>query len=438
MIAVSGEQPDEVIQPEVEDDRSSIQPGDKVVLFIDDDATLTPILLDLAHQQGLKGIIALSGEKGLVLARELMPKAIVLDIRLPDMRGWTALDRLKHDTATQHIPVHVLSMDEDRRRGLALGAASYSPKSGNRQDLSAVMATVRRSVDRGVGTVLLAGFEAEQLQQIEELMSGGHIRTLAVSTMDDALERMQNHSVECVALSCTSEDINCAELIRQMKQRDETRELPIVVFFDEKIDEALCQILEERAGNGYFKSVQTFDELLQRCLLVLHVNVSEMPEERRRVLTDARQDTSLLEGRKVLIVDDDVRNIFALTTVLERQKLHVLHAESGRAGLEILTRTPDIDVVLMDVMMPEMDGYETTRAIRKIDEFRNIPIITVTAKAMKGDREKCIEAGASDYITKPVNLDELISLLRVWLPQRRSWQRDQHARSDVAQAQQIG
>jgi CheY-like chemotaxis protein len=146
----------------------------------------------------------------------------------------------------------------------------------------------------------------------------------------------------------------------------------------------------------------------------------------------------LLEGRKVLIVDDDVRNIFALTTVLERQKLHVLHAESGRAGLEILTRTPDIDVVLMDVMMPEMDGYETTRAIRKIDEFRNIPIITVTAKAMKGDREKCIEAGASDYITKPVNLDELISLLRVWLPQRRSWQRDQHARSDVAQAQQIG
>jgi CheY-like chemotaxis protein len=420
------------MQPEVEDDRSSIQPGDKVVLFIDDDTTLTPILLDLAHQQGLKGIIALSGEKGLVLARELMPNAIVLDIRLPDMRGWTALDRLKHDPATQHIPVHILSMDEDRKRGLALGAASYSPKSGNRKDLSETMERVRGSIDVATSTVLLAGFEDSQLRRFEEMIPAGRMRTVAVGTIDETVEKLIQERVDCVAVNGTGQTIDCAELIRRMKRREATRELPILALLDGQNSGGLPEIIEECAGSGYCKSVQSLDELLLRCLLVLHVDINAMPEERRRAFAEVCQDTSLLEGRKVLIVDDDVRNIFALTTVLERQKLNVLHAESGRAGLEILSQTPDIDVVLMDVMMPEMDGYETTRAIRKIDEFRNIPIIAVTAKAMKGDREKCIEAGASDYITKPVNLEELISLLRVWLPQRRFWQRE-HLKSSFAQ-----
>jgi HAMP domain-containing protein/signal transduction histidine kinase/CheY-like chemotaxis protein len=402
---------------EVEDDRSDIQPGDRVLLIVEDDPTFARILVGLARENGFKTIVALWGDRGLTLARELKPDAITLDIRLPDMAGWTILDKLKHDPSTRHIPVHVVSIDEDRRRGLGLGAETYLEKAHGRDALVAIFQRIRESVEQPQRSLLIVEPDGELREQWREVLDGGDVRTAFVDTATAALEALDGNGFNCIVLDARLPDQNVFELVRRIQQRPKGREIPIVIYIANGLTPPEEAELNELARTSVVLGVRSPDRLLEETSVFLHRVETLMPEEARKRLAGVPRDLALAGGT-VLVIDDDVRNIFALTSVLERHRLKVLHAESGRAGLEMLQENPDIDVVLMDVMMPEMDGYEATRRIRQMPEFRHLPVIALTAKAMKGDREKCIESGASDYITKPVNIEELIWMLRAWIPRR--------------------
>ncbi|MCL4851564.1 MAG: response regulator [Bryobacteraceae bacterium] len=406
-----------MVPVEVEDDRHNITPGDRVLLVIEDDSTFARILVDLARQAGFKTVVALWGDRGLALARELKPDAITLDIRLPDMAGWTILDRVRHDPETRQIPIHIISVDEDRRRGLSLGASSYLEKSNSKERFVEVFERIRESVERRQRELLIVEPDGERRRRIQEVLVGGDVRSVFVSSGAEAVEAVKAGSFDCVVLGLGIGDVDPFELIESWQNGPETRELPVVVYADNNLTPEQEQAMNRLARHALVRAVCSLDRLLEETAVFLHRVESAMPEESRRKLANMPRD-SVIAGGKVLIVDDDVRNLFALTSVLERHKLEVLHAESGPEGLEILKRNRDVDAVLMDIMMPEMDGYETIRQIRQMPEFRGLPVVALTAKAMGGDREKCIEAGASDYITKPVNLDELIWMLRAWMPRR--------------------
>jgi len=376
------------------------------------------MLIDLAHDRGFKCVAALRGDKGLKLARELRPSAITLDIRLPDMAGWVVLSRLKYDPVTRHIPVHVISVDEDYRRGLALGAESYTEKVAERAVLQRTFERIEASVRALSHTLLLAhGVENERRMLTELIGNQGGVLTTAVSDASEALDSATRNEFDCAVIGASLGDMSVAELIEKFQKHAGRPELPTIVYAPDGLSSQEEAALRRVSEHAIVKSVESTERLLEETAVFLNRREEDLTEEQKRIIDDARKKDAVLSGGKVLIIDDDVRNIFALTSGLERHNLMVLNAESGRAGIEIIRENPDVDLVLMDIMMPEMDGYETTRRIRQMPEFRNLPIIALTAKAMKGDREKCIEAGASDYIPKPIVLDELVALLRVWLPQ---------------------
>jgi CheY-like chemotaxis protein len=386
-----------------------------VLLVVEDDSTFARILMDLAHQQGFKALIATRGDVALAMARKFRPNAISLDIELPDTSGWTVLDRLKHDPETRHIPVHVLSIHEDRRRGLSLGALSCAQKGDGANTLSDTFDRIQHSVERRIKSLLLIEQDEARRQSLLELIGNGDVRTTAAASGREALARTEEQEFDCVVLDPGLPDMDAGELIRRLSGRVQNPVLPVILYGTQEISREEQAAMERVGDHVVVRHVESPERLLEQTALFLHRVEATLPESKRQMLERAREVDPILAGRRVLIVDDDVRNIFALTSSLERSRIEVLHAENGRAGIEILVNTPGIDVVLMDVMMPGMDGYETTRAIRQIEAFRALPIIAVTAKAMKGDREKCLEAGASDYIPKPVDLDQLFSLLRVCL-----------------------
>jgi signal transduction histidine kinase/DNA-binding response OmpR family regulator len=403
---------------DITDDRSSLVAGDKVLLIIEDDVRFIPLLMELAHDRGFKCVVAPRGDKGLVLARELRPAAITLDIRLPDMAGWLVLSRLKYDPATRHIPVHVISVDEDYRRGLALGAESYLEKSEDAGALQETFEKIQNSVREGAHLLLLVDADEARRNATAELIgSNGFVLTTAVATGEEAVSQIQNTEFDCAVLTPPIQDMTVPELVEKIQKQPGRAELPTIVYTSSGMDRHEELELRRVAEAAVVKTVATKERLLEETAVFLHRREEDLTDDQKLIISQARSKDSLLSGGKVLIVDDDVRNIFALTSGLERHKLKVFHAESGKAGIEMLKQNPEIDLVLMDIMMPEMDGYETTRAMRAHPEFQNLPIIALTAKAMKGDREKCIESGASDYIPKPVVLEELVALLRVWLPQ---------------------
>jgi CheY-like chemotaxis protein/nitrogen-specific signal transduction histidine kinase len=411
--SVARTKPSALVQNEVDDDRGAIQPGDKVLLIVEDDPTFARILLDLTHEKGFKALVAPTGDEALALARKVKPDAITLDIHLPDTEGWTVLDRLKNDSATRHIPVHILSIEEDRRRGLSLGAFSCIQKSAGPNLYDDAFAKIRKSIESRVKNLLVVEDHETIRRSIEGLISGDDVHTTVLSQGAAAIDAIRSSEFDCILIDASLSDMSAPELLASLQAKG-TRDLPIIVFNGGELSREEEAALERVAENLVLKRARTIDRLLDETALFLHSVESKLPENEQQMLQKARQSDVLLAGTKILIVDDDVRNIFALTSVLERKNLQVLHAENGLAAIEILRGMPDIEVVLMDIMMPEMDGYETMRAIRRIDRFRSLPIIALTAKAMKGDREKCVQAGASDYIPKPVDLDHLFSLLRVW------------------------
>jgi HAMP domain-containing protein/signal transduction histidine kinase/DNA-binding response OmpR family regulator len=400
---------------EIDDDRNMIQPGDAVLLIVEDDVTFARILVDLAHDRGIRALVALRGATALPLAREFNPGAITLDITLPDMAGWTILDRLKHDPSTRHIPVHVITGDEDRRRGLALGAMTYLEKSVTKDALSAAFDTIHQSLQRRTKKLLMVTEDADRAAEWVNCLQGPDVEIISVASGGEALAVAKERYLDGIVIDHHIGDISAIQLVEEIQAEVSPQTPPIAVCGPASASPDSESEIRRLARHSVVRHAESLDRLLEETTLFLHRAETDLSETQRELLKTLRHNDSTLAGKKVLVVDDDVRNIFALTTVLEQHNLQVVHAENGRAGIEVLLNTRDVDGVLMDIMMPEMDGYETMRAIRQITEFRTLPIIAVTAKAMKGDRAKCIEAGASDYITKPVDLDQLFSVLRVWL-----------------------
>jgi CheY-like chemotaxis protein len=399
----------------IDDDRNVVQPGDAALLIVEDDITFARILLDLAHDHGLKALVALRGSSAMTLAREFKPGAITLDINLPDMAGWTILDRLKHDPATRHIPVHIISGDENRRRGLALGAMTYLEKSVTNDLLAEAFAAIEHSVQKRVKKLLLVCADEVERAGMIATVGAPDLEPIGVATAGEALAVLKQQYLDGIVVHLQIEGIAPMALVEEIQTHAGPYTPPILLMCDRPLtaDEELE--LARLGRTGIVKTVQTRERLLDESVLLLHRAETDLAPDQCRILEHLRETDVTLLGKMVLVVDDDVRNIFALTSLLEDHNLKVVHAENGRAGIELLKKTPDVDLVLMDIMMPEMDGYETMKAIREVPEFRSLPIVALTAKAMKGDRAKCIEAGASDYITKPVDLEQLFSVLRVWI-----------------------
>ncbi len=403
-------------QPQVSDDRENIQPGDRVVLIVEDDAKFAATLLDVARESGFKGVIALDGSTGLGLVKELAPNAITLDLKLPDMDGWAVLDLLKHDPETRHIPVSVISVANHMHKCLHMGALGAVQKPAVKEALQEALAKTRRIIEHEIRTLLVVDGNDAERASITEALRGEDVKITDVPAGKQALDVLRKNQFDCMVLGSMLRDMTAIDLIKKIVQAETASELPIVIYETDAPSGSARDKLRKLAEVAVLKSARTLEAVLEETTLFLHQTVNELPTDKREQLLAAiHGPTPDFAGKKVLIVDDDIRNIFALTGALEQHGITVLNAENGKDGLETLKNNPDIDVVLMDIMMPELDGYDTIRIIRGLQEFKNLPIIAVTAKAMKGDREKCIEAGASDYISKPVNIEQLLSLLRVGL-----------------------
>ena len=397
----------------VEDDRSQISPHDRVLLIIEDDPQYARIMVDSAHEKGFKVIVAPRGTTGLALAREYKPHAITLDIHLPDCDGWRVLDRLKVDLGTRHIPVHILSVDDDPEPTLTQGALGYLRKPDTKEKLEQAFDELRTFIERPMRNLLLVEDDEVQQMSIRELIGNGDVKTTVVSSGKDALTALQSGKYDCMVLDLGLPDMPGIDLIEQIKAEPQSRSLPIIIYTARDLQKEEIVRLRALAESILIKDVRSPEQLLDETALLLHRNTAKLPERQRRILEHLHQ--GVLEDKKVLLVDDDIRNIFAMTSVLERFKMQVISAENGKDAIAMLMEHKDVDIVLMDIMLPTMDGYATTKAIREIPDFEDLPIIAVTAKAMKGDREKCIAAGASDYLSKPVDTEQLRSCLRLWL-----------------------
>ncbi len=397
------------------DDRTSIKPGDRTLLIIEDDAVFAGILLRTARDKGFKGIVAARGDDGLELAGEFKPTAITLDLHLPDMDGWAVLDRLKRNPDTRHIPVEIISGEDNHTRGLRDGAFKYLVKPVTAESLRNALTDVSKFAEREVKDLLVADGDEQHRNYVLDLIGSGDVRIEAVVSGKDALAALKKKRYDCIVLDINLPDIAVADLLESIQSLELTHDVPVMIYGMDELPQKERERLKSLALKGIVKEVRTPERLFDETALFLHRVVSKLPEERRQLLDKLYLSADSLAGKKVLVVDDDVRNISALTRVLKYHKMDVLSAENGRAALDVLGNNPDVDIVLMDIMMPEMDGYEAMRQIRQMKQFELLPMIALTARAIKDDRAICIEAGASDYISKTVDTDQLVSLLRVWL-----------------------
>ncbi|MDQ2872437.1 MAG: response regulator, partial [Candidatus Eremiobacteraeota bacterium] len=397
----------------IHDDRDAIESTDRALLIIEDDAIFARILLGLARDRGFRGIVALSGSDGLALARKYLPDAITLDIGLPDTDGWKLLAELKDDPNTASIPVHVISGEEQWQRALDSGAIAHLKKPVTEEALTETFDNLLGFADQRTKNLLVIEDDLTQLNAMVGLIGSGEVAVTAVRTGSEALEAMNGMRFDCIVLDLGLPDVAGDELIEQIRLHRDHARTPIIVYTGRDLSRQEEAKLAKLSEAVIVKDAMSPERLLDETRFFLHQVEARLPSAKRS--NDIPLGSALLEGKKVLIVDDDARNIFALGSALEEHRLEVLSAESGHEGIDTLMRCPDVNIVLMDIMMPEMDGYETIRRIRANPAFKDIPIIALTAKAMKGDRESCIAAGASEYISKPVDVDQLIPLLRAWL-----------------------
>ncbi len=405
---------------EVDDDRINIVAGDRVVLVVEDDTSFAKILLDNARDNGFKGVVATSGDAGLLCAQEYRPDAIILDINLPVMNGWTVLDRIKHDVKIRHIPVHIVSGDDVRQRSLKQGAISYLQKPLDDDSLKNIFQHIDSFQKQKHKQLLVVEDNEKQRAAIIDLIGNGDVHVTAVSSAEEARAKLAEQEFHCMVLDLNLPDENGLSLIKFIKKNPDLTNLPIIIYTGKELSAEEQTRLNSVAETIIVKNVKSPERLLDETALFLHRVESKLPESKRQMLQQVHENDPQLSGRTVLIVDDDVRNIFTLTSVFEAHDTVTLYAESGMQALEKLKAHPEIEIVLMDIMMPDMDGYETMQLIRRIPKFKSLPIIAVTAKAMMEDRQKCLDAGASDYIVKPVDTEQLLSLVRVWLYKERS------------------
>jgi CheY-like chemotaxis protein len=386
---------------------------------VEHDPKFASVLLEMAHQMGFKGLITSRGEMALELAQSTNPDAITLDLRLPDMAGWVVLDRLKHHPTTSHIPVHVISGDESWRRGVKRGAFAALQKPVDPKSLREAFAGLRSFLERRIRSILVVEDNEIERRNILDAVGDDEVHATAAADGAEALAALKSHPFDCVVVDLGLPDMTGLHLIESIKKDPATSNVPVIVYTGRDVTPGERAQLEALAESIITKDARSIDRLLGETTLFLHRVEKDLGPAVKEAVDQVRQAGEGIAEKKVLIVDDDVRNIYALTSMLEHWGMVVLPAENGREALDVLERTPGIDVVLMDIMMPEMDGYQTTRAIRERPQFRELPIIALTAKAMKDDRRKCLDAGASDYIAKPVQGEQLRSLLRVWLDRPR-------------------
>ena len=400
---------------EIPDDRNDIRPGDASLLIIEDDPHYARVLLGLARDQGFKALVAQRGSVGLALAREFKPTAISLDVFLPDMLGWTVLNNLKLDPSTRHIPVQIITCETERRHGLAHGAFAYVVKPTTTEGIEASLVRLKEFAQPHTRRLLVVEDNQIERDTIVDLLGHNDIEITAVGTGAEAFAALLDRPFDCAVLDLRLPDISGFDLLDKIQAEPTLQALPVIVFTGKDLNAKEEARLKQAAKTIVLKDVHSPERLLDETALFLHRVVSDLPQDKQEMLRRLHSSNEILHGHKVLVVDDDARNIYALAALLEGQEMEVLSATNGRQAIRMIQDTPDIAAVLMDIMMPEMDGYQTMREIRRDDRFRALPILALTAKAMKGDREKCLEAGASDYIAKPVNTDQLLSLLRVWL-----------------------
>jgi CheY-like chemotaxis protein/putative methionine-R-sulfoxide reductase with GAF domain len=399
----------------VPDDRANIEPGDPVLLIVEDDPHYARVMIDLARDSGFKTLCATRGADALVLAREHKPTAVSLDVFLPDMLGWTVLSQLKQNPDTRHIPVQIVTLDEDRQHGLARGAFSFLSKPTTTEGLEEALNKIKTfAAPRRKRLLVVEDNPAEQLS-VAELLAHDDIDIETVGSGAEALERLAAQPADCVVLDLRLPDMTGFEVLERLRDDPALADTPVVVFTGRELTPEEDAQLHTMARSVVVKGVESPERLLDETALFLHRVVADLPREKQQMLERLHSSDEDLIGRTVLLVDDDARNIFALSSVLERRGMQVLTATTGSEAVSIVESEPDVAIVLMDIMMPGMDGYETMQMIRANPAFRRLPMIALTAKAMKGDREKCLEAGASDYLAKPVNTEQLLSALRMWL-----------------------
>jgi len=405
---------------EAQDDRDNIESGDQVLLIVENDLAFSRFLLDAARAKGLKGLVTSTGTGALTLTRDFSPAAITLDLHLPDMDGWRVLSRLKNDLYTRHIAICVISTDEARGRAFDAGVAGFIPKPIHSKDvLDKGLDDLKIFVDRKVRNLLVLMPESDEREQVVAALSGEDVQVFGASSGEQALEIMRDRQIDCAIVGTDADLPDFSKLETSLDIRPALGPLPVLMYGTrvESAESIYDDLRRRLEGRVTIREAHSRPRLIELATLFLHCEIGDMSDTRRTALVDLHESQKVLAGRKVLIVDDDMRNIFALATVLDEEGMVIVSADNGREAIEHVRNDPKIDVVLIDIMMPEMDGIATIQEIRKNAEQRDLPIVAVTAKAMKGDREKCIEAGAWDYLSKPVDTMDLLAVLRAWLHQ---------------------
>ena len=399
----------------VADDRLEIEPGDSILLVVEDDPHYARVIMDLARDKGFKVLVAARGADALNLAQQFQPSAVSLDVFLPDMLGWTVLNQLKQNPLTRHIPVQIITLDEDRQHALARGAFSFVTKPTTTEGVDDALSRIKEYAQARRRRLLVVEDNPSEQLSIRELLGHDDIDIVTTGTGAEALRTLREEPCDCVVLDLRLPDMSGFEVLEAIRADGAIADVPVVVFTGRELSPEEDAQLHTMARSIVVKGVESPERLLDETALFLHRVVTDLPPEKQRMLERLNSSDEDLLNRTVLLVDDDARNIFALSSVLERRGMRVLTATTGTEAIDMVASTPELAIVLMDIMMPQMDGYQTMQAIRQRPELRRLPIIALTAKAMKGDREKCLEAGASDYLAKPVNTEQLLSALRMWL-----------------------
>jgi CheY-like chemotaxis protein len=402
------------------DDRADLPAGERVALVMTDDRALARSAVDVAHDHGFRCLLALRGDAGLALVHEFMPDAVIVSRALPQLNGDAVLDHLKRHPETRHLPVYVLAgspagVDGAKRDLRHAGALGCVTQPATPELLGDVFDELLHFLEKRTRAVLLVEHDERERDGLGDLIGGPDVDVVGVGSREEALAELDAREFDCVVLATELDDGGSFQLLDRIRRTKRFRELPVIVHTRAELSPKDEARLKRYAEAIVVKDVRSPERLLDETSLYLHRVEARLPADKRQMLERLHMADAVFEGKKVLIVDDDVRNVFALTSVFERRGMQVVFAENGREGVEALKANPDVSLVLMDIMMPEMDGYEATRAMREMPEFQRLPIVALTAKAMKGDREKSIASGASDYITKPVDVDQLLSLMRVWL-----------------------
>ncbi|MBI2269414.1 MAG: response regulator [Bacteroidetes bacterium] len=401
--------------PALQDDRDKIKENDKLVLVIEDDLKFAEILLKQAHDKGFKCISAATGEDGLVLAEKYKPHAIMLDIDLPGIDGHEVLTDLKANPSIRHIPVHIISIDERTMDAIKEGAIAYLTKPVDKKQLEEIFNRIENFISRKMKNLLIVEDDGNSRKAMKKLIGNGDVKCFEAASGKEAITLFKENHIDCIVLDLGLPDINGYELIHKLEKLKDGQMPPIIVYTGRELSKEENEELQKYAETIIIKGVKSEERLLDETALFLHRTIRNLPESKQKIIAGLYDKETIFHGKKILVVDDDMRNVFALSKVLTERGMEISKAENGKIALEALNNNPELDLVLMDIMMPEMDGYEAMQKIRAQIRFKKLPVIALTAKAMKEDKQKCIDAGANDYISKPVDLERLLSLMRVWL-----------------------